>query len=194
MTDGETARMMMALGCLVLVGSSLVARRLPFAQSAKMALAWVAIFGVGFMLYALRGDFGGLWQRVAIAGTGQSESGGTMRIARGEDGHFAVNALVNGVPVRFLVDTGATVTSMTVAAARAAKIETGGFPVVVETANGMAEGARGTMDTLEIGSIQRSDLSVHVMPGMGDTNLLGMNFLSSLRSWRVEGSMLVLES
>ena len=194
MTDGETARLMMALGCLVLVGSSLVARRLPFAQSAKMALAWVAIFGVGFMLDALRDDFGGLWDRAKMAGSGQSESGGTMRIARGEDGHFTVNAMVNGTPVRFLVDTGATVTAMTEESARAARIETGGYPVVVETANGMAQGARGTMDSLEIGSIKRSGLGVHVMPTISETNLLGMNFLSSLKSWRVEGSTLVLES
>ena len=194
MTEGDTAQLMMALGCLVLVGSSLIARRLPFAQSAKMALAWVAIFGFGFMLYALRDDFGGLWDRAKLAGSGQSESGGKMRIARGEDGHFAVNAMVNGTPVRFLVDTGATVTSMTVATAKAARIETGGYPVMVETANGMAQGARGTMDRLEIGSITRRDLGVHVMPGMSDTNLLGMNFLSSLKSWRVEGSTLILES
>ncbi|MBB5687305.1 retropepsin-like aspartic protease family protein [Sphingobium boeckii] len=187
-----------ALGCLVLVASSLAARRLPLKDTAKMALAWVAIFGFGFMLYALKDDFGGLWNRVKLAGAGQSEDavGGTLRIARGDDGHFSVNASVNGRPVRFMIDTGATTTSLTSDAAKAANVavDESGYPVIVDTANGMAEGRRARMATIELGPIKRADVGVIVMPGMSEMNLLGMNFLSSLKSWRVEGSTLILES
>jgi aspartyl protease family protein len=47
---------------------------------------------------------------------------------------------------------------------------------------------------LDVGSISRKDFAVHVGDGLGDTNLLGMNFLSSLKSWRVDGDELVLNS
>ena len=196
MSEGDNIQLVTAIGCLVLVASSLAARRLPLKDTAKMALAWVAIFGVGFMLYALKDDFGALWSRAKLAGSGQEEIGGTLRIARGEDGHFSVNASVNGRLVRFMIDTGATTTSLTSEAAKAANlpVDESGYPVIVDTANGMAEGRRARMETIELGPIKRTDMSVIVMPGMSETNLLGMNFLSSLKSWRVEGSVLILES
>lgn len=198
MSEIDTVQLVSALGCLVLVAASLAARRLPLKDSAKMALAWIAIFGFGFMLYALKDDFGSLWNRVKLAGAGQSVDAerGTLRIARGEDGHFSVNANVNGRPVRFMIDTGATTTSLTSEAARSANVpvDESGYPVIADTANGMAEGRRARMGTIELGPITRSDMSVIVMPGMSEMNLLGMNFLSSLKSWRVEGSTLILES
>jgi aspartyl protease family protein len=85
-------------------------------------------------------------------------------------------------------------TTVSSATARAASVElSGGFPVVVETANGIAEVQRARVETLAIGPIVQSDAPVHVSDGLGDTNLLGMSFLSKLKSWRVEGRTLILE-
>jgi aspartyl protease family protein len=61
------------------------------------------------------------------------------------------------------------------------------------TANGMVFARTSSVAKLELGSIIAKDLRVVVAPEFGDTDVLGMNFLSRLKSWRVEDSMLVLE-
>lgn len=53
MNEGQTANFLYLLLLLVLVGSSLIARRLPVSQTAKMVAAWVAIFAVGFFIVSL---------------------------------------------------------------------------------------------------------------------------------------------
>jgi aspartyl protease family protein len=62
---------------------------------------------------------------------------------------------------------------------------------VVETANGTIFMPRVTASLVEIGGIRRSDLSVNINSA-GETSVLGMNFLSSLSSWGVQGDVMVL--
>ena len=93
-----------------------------------------------------------------------------------------------------MVDSGASVTSLSRSSAQAAGVvlDGAGYPVVVDTANGMAEAQRAQLDRFELGPIRREAMHVFVMDNLGDTNLLGMNFLSSLQSWQVENGILVL--
>jgi aspartyl protease family protein len=178
--------------CLVLVGSSLIGMRLPLGKAVKMALAWVAIFGVGFILFAFRGEFSALGAKLRAEATGAPiEAGDEMRIAMRGDGHFWVAAGVNGVDALFLVDSGASITTIAPTTAAAAGVETGVRVAQVETANGAVRMRVARVDRFEVGSIVRPDFTIHVNNG-GDTNVLGMNFLSSLASWRVEGNVLVL--
>jgi aspartyl protease family protein len=196
MTD-DVAQWIWGIAALVLVGSSLVARRLPIGQTVKMALAWVAIFGGVFVLFLFRDEGRAVWNRATSELSGKSGQtiGNSLRIRKSEDGHFWVRANVNGKPVEFLIDSGATVTTMTPQSAASAGVEpTGGFPVMVETANGTVEAQRARIDTLAVGPITQSDAAAQIgSAAMGDTNLLGMSFLSSLKSWRVEGDTLILE-
>jgi len=179
--------------CLILVGSSLIGMRLPVGKALKMALAWVAIFGIGFTLFAFRGEFSALGARLRAELTGSpTQSGEEMRIAMRDDGHFWVTASVNGRDARFLVDSGASVTTLSAEAAEAAKIETGMRIAQVETANGAVQMRVASVQSFEVGTIVRTDFTIHVNGG-DDTNVLGMNFLSSLGSWRVEGNTLVLQ-
>ena len=67
-----------------------------------------------------------------------------------------------------------------------------GFPGVVSTANGSARVTQSSADRFEVASIVRSDFPIDVNE-QDDLNLLGMNFLRSLSSWRVEGNYLVLQ-
>ena len=178
--------------CLVLVASSLVGMRLPLGKVVKMALAWVAIFGIGFILFAFRGEFSALGARLRAEAVGTPiQSGEELRIAMRDDGHFWVSASVNGQNAPFLVDSGASITTISRAVAGSAGVTTGMRVSTVETANGNVQMRRATVDRFAIGSIVRSDFGVHVND-VGDTNVLGMNFLSSLASWRVEGNTLVL--
>jgi aspartyl protease family protein len=192
----SNANLIYALLCLLLVGSSLFARRLPVGKTVKMIFAWVGIFAAAFVLFSFRYEFSTIWTRVKaeLSPGGVTAQDGTLRIRRGEDGHYSVVAKVNGHDVSFLIDTGATVTSMSTEAARAADIDVNesGFPVIVETANGSAEMRRARIAMLNVGPISSVDLPIFISDGLGQTNLLGMNFLSSLKGWRVEGSELVL--
>lgn len=67
------------------------------------------------------------------------------------------------------------------------------FGAGIETANGRVVARRATIKTMELGGITAADLPVVVADEFGDTNLLGMNFLARLGSWRVEGRTLILE-
>jgi aspartyl protease family protein len=196
MSGDDNANMIYGLLCAMLLISSLAARRLPLKQTAKMALAWVAIFAGVFTLMLFRGEFAEIWKRAKADFAGNTEivANGSMRIKKDDSGHFQVRASVNGVEVNFLVDTGATVTTLNPRDADNAKVDVdaGGFPVVAQTANGLATAQRGRIATLAIGPISRQDFPVHIAEGLGDGNLLGMNFLSTLNGWRVEGDELVL--
>jgi len=179
---------------LMLVAAGLFGRGLTASQGLKMGLAWVGIFAAGFALFAFRGEFRTLGARLKSEAVGEAParpSGATLRIAKQEDGHFWVDGRVNGQPVRFLVDSGATTTTLSADVAQAAKLEPGMRGDVVGTANGEVFMPRVTTDLIEVGSIQRRDLSVNINPNDG-VSVLGMNFLSSLRGWSVDGDQLVL--
>lgn len=177
---------------IVLVASSLVGMRLPIAKAAKMLLAWLAIFGVAFVLFSFRSEFSALGQRLYASAFGTPvESGGELRISMAEDGHFWVRGSVNGESVRFLVDSGASVTTVSAETARSAGIVPTSRKSVVNTANGRVIMSRAYVDRLEVGSIERREFPIDINEG-DDTNILGMNFLSSLSGWRVERGDLVL--
>ena len=176
---------------LILVASSLFASRLPLGKALKMALVWIGIFGAIFMIFAFRSDFLAFGQRLRAELTGEPIAAGeTLRIPISDDGHFWVTATINGQPVRLLVDSGASITTIGGETARAAGV-TPGYRVPVETANGTIDMARSSADSLVLGPIRREGLTVFVNAG-DRGNVLGMNFLSSLSSWRVEGNDLVL--
>lgn len=193
MTGDQTGGLIWGVGALVLVVSALAARRLPLGQTVKMALAWVAIFVVAALIVGQRHQFVRLWNDAF--GGNQQVQGGAMRIQVAEDGHFWADATVNGRSVRFLIDSGATTTAMSRASAATAgvTVDDSGFPVSIDTANGTVAARRATIDRLQIGPIQASDLAVVVAEEFGDTDVLGMNFLSQLESWRVEGRFLILQ-
>jgi aspartyl protease family protein len=193
----QALNLLYLFGILVLVGSALMVRRIPIGQGLKMAAGWLLIFLAAFVAFALKDDFVALGQRVLQETGGEREgvqSGKALRIKKSPDGHFWVTARVNGQRVRFLIDSGATTTSLSEDAAQQARVApSGGFPVLVDTANGVVKAQRGEVDRLTVGTIERRAMAVQMSPAFGDTNVLGMNFLSSLSSWGVEGQWLVLK-
>ena len=200
MNGGDQALNFLYLfGCLVLVGSGLMARRLPLGQSLKMVIAWLLIFGAAFLAFALKDDFIALGHRAYAEVTGDnvvSSGRGEIRIRMADDGQFYVNGEVNGHAVRFMVDSGASVTTLSHATARATGIEPdGGFGVIVDTANGTAMFDRGSVGRLKVGPIERGNVAVQISRlEEDDLNVIGMNFLSTLSAWGVEGSTLRLKS
>ncbi|MBW8743193.1 MAG: TIGR02281 family clan AA aspartic protease [Sphingomonas sp.] len=96
---------------------------------------------------------------------------------------------------KLLVDSGATITALSVDTAEAAGLvpEKSPFPIILKTANGAVAARTARVATLRIGNVVARDLPVVVSPSFGDTEVIGMNFLSKLKSWRVEGDTLILE-
>jgi aspartyl protease family protein len=124
----------------------------------------------------------------------QQIAGKELKVRMSPDGHFWVVASINGVKRRMLIDSGATVTAIASATAREARVETGTgiTPVILRTANGAAPAQTGSVEELRVGNIVARNLRVVSAPGLGDLDVLGMNFLSKLESWRVEGRVLIL--
>lgn len=124
----------------------------------------------------------------------QEVVGEELRIRMAPDGHFWANVRMNGVERRMLIDSGATVTTLSESTATAASVDRNPdlVPVVLRTANGLVRARTGTIDQLRVGNIKAQDLKVLISPSIGNLDVLGMNFLSRLRSWRVEGRTLVM--
>jgi aspartyl protease family protein len=183
------------LMAMMLVLGALMTRREPGMKLVKMALAWVLIFAAGFILFTFRDNFGWVAQRLKAEAVGTPvQEGRETRIPMAIDGHFWVNATVNGKPVKFLVDSGATMTTIDRSTAEAAGVEISPQrDQYVRTGNGIIRVSSGRADRLEIGGIERNDVALQVADN-DDLNVLGMNFLSSLSRWGVEGRWLVLVS
>ncbi len=197
MSGGESANLIYGLLVLMLVGSSFLARRIPLGKTLKYIVGWIGIFGIGFVLVSFRHEGAMLWKRVAtnISPEQPRITGTAARINIGEDGHFHASAQINGHSVKFLIDSGATTSTLSRASAEAAgvEIDATGFPVIVDTANGSISMHRARAQSLTIGSIERKDVAFLVSESDDELNLLGMSFLSSLKSWRVEGDEMVFE-
>lgn len=123
-------------------------------------------------------------------------TGGETVIPMAADGHFWVEAQVNGVPVDLLVDTGATVTGLSRSVAQEAGVtsDPGRPPEETVTANGMIWVEKATVRSVRFGNIAIDNLEVGIPRDVDDdTNVIGMNLLSQLGSWRVEGNRLILK-
>jgi aspartyl protease family protein len=186
------------VGVLVLLVSALAVRRIKLGAAAKMFAAWVLIFAAGFIIFTFKDEFAALGDRLLMAARGgdvEETAPGETRVRLAPDGHFWVEAELNGEAVRFLVDSGATTTSISKETAeRVGIVPRGGFPALVKTANGTVPVERGRAETLRVGNIERRNVAVHISEAFGDMNVIGMNFLSSLKSWGVEGRTLIMRS
>ena len=110
------------------------------------------------------------------------------------DGHFWVNAKLNGRNVKFLVDSGATMTTVDRDTAVRPRVDVSPRrDEFVRTGNGIIRVSSGRADELDVGGIVRRDVGLQVADN-DDLNVLGMNYLSSLSRWGVEGRWLVLVS
>jgi aspartyl protease family protein len=180
---------------MMLVLGSLMARREPAAKMITMALTWILIFAAGFVLFTFRDDFGWVAERLKAEAVGTPvEQGKETRIPMAIDGHFWVNAKLNGKDVKFLVDSGATMTTVDRDTANVARLDVSPrADEFVRTGNGVIRVRSARADELVIGGITRKDVGMQVADN-DDLNVLGMNYLSSLSRWGVEGRWLVLVS
>ena len=124
----------------------------------------------------------------------QVVEGGETRVPMADDGHFWLEAEINGHRAHFLVDTGATLTAVSADTARAAGLEerAGALPIRMQTANGPVAAHMTNIGELRFGNVAARGLDAIIAPGLGRTNVIGMNLLSRLQSVRLEGETMVL--
>lgn len=127
-----------------------------------------------------------------VIGPSQTERG--SELVRAGDGLFYVTGIVNGAPVRFLVDTGASTIVLTAEDAARAGFKPGQdhFADSADTANGRTQMARVTIDDLAVGQVRSRQISAAVVrDGLG-VSLLGQNWLSQLASLTISGDRMIL--
>lgn len=178
-----------------IVGSIVLRRSVIFGRLLRGA-STVALAGILVLVVLQLSRFDSRFD-IAIPQLGLPEQivdGGETRIPLAPDGHYWVRAEVNGVPASFMIDTGATLTTLNEDTAGAAGLEprVGGVPLMMETANGVIIAKTATIDDLRFGNIAARGLDAAIAPNIGRTNVLGMNLLSRLHSWRVEQGTMIL--
>ncbi|MBX3593893.1 TIGR02281 family clan AA aspartic protease [Sphingomonas sp.] len=198
MSEDQVVQLVALVGFLVLVLSSLAVRRLRIGFILKTVVGWAVIGGLLYLIVVNRERIGDqlatLGAKVGLGEEPQVADGETVRIRMSPDGHFWARATINGVERRMLIDSGATVSAISADTARAAGIDfERGMPVQVSTANGTVDARRAQASRVQIGPLGTDDLTVFVAPSFGDLDVIGMNFLSRLKSWRVEANVLILE-
>ena len=173
-----------------------IASRVPILGRLVRIATWAGLIALLVIVVQARGRFDPYLTRVVrlLRLDDQSVVGSEVRIAMAPDGHFWARARIDGVERRLLIDSGATVTALSTDTAAAAGLRVADplFPMELRTANGTIAAQTATVGTLRLGDVVARRLPVVVSPAFGDTDVLGMNFLSQLKSWRVEDGTLIL--
>lgn len=190
-------------GAIIAVLSvGLLQRRLPITEMVRNIGIWVLIFLVLMFGYTIRYELQDIASRVTaglIPGsplTSVNRDGQVnVSIEKMLNGHFEASLRVNNIPMRAMVDTGATSTVLTSEDAQRVGIDLSNlrFDLPVSTANGTTMAAAAHVNSIAIGDISRSNLPVLVaQSGQLDQSLLGMNFLSRLSGIDMRGDRMIL--
>ena len=115
----------------------------------------------------------------------------SQELVRSPDGHVYAEAQVNGAPVRFMIDTGATMVALTPDDAQRAGIQFGSDRVTVRGVGGPVEVIPVTIDRLAVGSLTATQIEAAVAEDLS-VSLLGQSFLARVGSVQIEGDRMVL--
>lgn len=198
---------MASVALLIFLGSSIAGSyRGRAGQAVRDLLTWSLVALLLVAGYSFRDEILSLGHRVvgellppgsALRGETQVEGERSVRIRRRPDGHFVVKTQANGVSLTMLVDTGASTVVLKPADAQRLGIDVDRlrYTVPVQTANGTTYAAHVRLRNLKLGPISLNDVEALVAKqGSLKENLLGMSFLSRLRSYEFTSDMLTLRS
>ncbi|SLN26656.1 hypothetical protein PSA7680_01172 [Pseudoruegeria aquimaris] len=157
----------------------------------QQALVWVLIFVGAIAAVGLWGDI----RRDVMPRQSYVEGSGEITLPRAPNGHFYATLEVNGTPVRFVVDTGATNIVLTQRDAARVGLDAGELAYVnaANTANGIVRTARVKLDELVLGDVIDRNVPAYVNEGEMSESLLGMSYLQRYGTIRIEGDALHLE-
>ncbi|MBY8975660.1 TIGR02281 family clan AA aspartic protease [Rhodobacteraceae bacterium NNCM2] len=187
----DTARLfyLSLLGIWIVAGVFFSYRnKLPTAL--RDAAAWVVIFVLAITAYGFKDTF--LAQ--IYPGTAVMVSERSVALSRDRSGHFVANVEINGQPVKFLVDTGASDIVLSRKDAERVGLDQGKLAFLGDamTANGTVKTAEVVLDSVKLGDFLDHDVRARVNGGDLFSSLLGISYLDRFRSWKVEGDKMVL--
>lgn len=151
---------------------------------------WVLIFAMVIIAYGFRDV---LREELFPAAMVQV-SGDTIELRRGSDGHFHATVEVNGQPVRFMVDTGASGIVLSRRDAERVGLDPGGLAYLgtAQTANGRVATAGVRLGLVRLGSFTDTGVPASVTEGGLDTSLLGMTYLDRFANIAISGDVMTL--
>jgi aspartyl protease family protein len=178
--EADTFARIAYLGIILVAlgGWVMVEFRQRMGQALRMGMAWGLIF-VGVMAgYGLWSDI-----RQDVMPQQMVSEAGTVEVPRAPDGHYYLTLQINGTPIRFMVDTGAT--GMVLGDDDAARLGIDPASLMflgeARTANGVVRTARVTLPVVELGPFQNRDFRAFVTEGDMPGSLLGMDYLGQFR-------------
>ncbi len=181
---------LVVLGCAVMLWF-FAANRNSMGRTLQQAAVWGLIF-IG-VIAAI-----GLWDDIrstALPMQSVSRDGGRIELPRAPDGHYYLDAEVNGAPVRFVVDTGASDIVLSRADAAAAGLDLADLAYIgqADTANGVVRTAPVRLDSFAVGGVTDRRLRAVVNDGDLRQSLLGMRYLQRFTTMQIADGKLVLE-
>ncbi|SMO57253.1 retropepsin-like aspartic protease family protein [Paracoccus laeviglucosivorans] len=189
--DEDFGRLAYLVLLLVAVGGYLVVEmRARPGKTLRFAAAWGMIFLGAIAIAGMWGDI-----RNTVAPQARVLEGGRIEVPLGDDGHYHLTAQVNGKPLRFIVDTGATTIALGEDDARKIGIDTDrlGYTGEAQTANGPVETATVMLDSVAIGDIHDESVPALILRSELGVSLMGMSYLSRFARVSIEGNRLILE-
>lgn len=200
--DGDPMRLVLLIGWGLFVmagmfGSGIGILR-AFRDLAIWAVILVAIAG-GYVFRHDLQDVASQFTAGLIPGSPHSsvDDEGRLQVTlfRAPNGHFEADVAVQGTPVRFVLDTGASTVVLSARDARRVGLDPDSlrFDVLTRTANGTGRAASVILNEVRLGRIVRRDVRALVArPGSLYVSLLGQNFLDSLSSYERRGNRITL--
>lgn len=192
MTGDQTAELVyLSVIGLVLAFWLFARTRLRLGQTMQYLAVWGLIFLGAIAVVGLWDDIRG----TVVPRQAMFDTDGRIELPRARDGHYYATLDVNGVPTRFVVDTGASVVVLTQEDAQRAGIEPKDLVFLSEamTANGVVRTAPVRLDSLAIGPFEDRNLRAFVNGGDMNESLLGMSYLQRFDRLEISGGRLVLE-
>jgi aspartyl protease family protein len=158
---------------------------------------WLSIFLVIIVGYAFRFELNYASQRVAsvlLPSHNWINTQGEMVINRNSDGHFYINAVIKGISIKFMIDTGASDVALTSADAKKLNYDLSklNYNKTYSTANGFSKAAPVELDNVIIGPWTFNNIKGHVSSGESDISLLGMSLLERFKGFKIDRDMLIL--
>lgn len=151
-----------------------------------IAIAWLLVMGGGWWYFD-----GWLGRQNNPNQTVQGNASGEVVLERNRDGHYVASGEINGTPVTFLLDTGATDVALPTGLARRLGLRRGAA-VMMTTANGQALGYQTRLDSVRLGPILLQDVAASFSDGIDtDTVLLGMSFLKRIDFSQRDGRLVL---
>lgn len=175
----------------VLVFWFLVQNRGSLGKTMQYAAVWVLIFLGGIAVVGLWDD---IRHTLVPSQTVDAESG-RIELPLSEDGHYYALLNVNGTPLRFLVDTGATSTVLAKSDAQRVGLDPDNLPYfsTAMTANGPVKTAPVVLDTVSFGPFEDTRVAAYVNDGEMRESLLGMSYLNQFDRIEITRGTLLLE-